>query len=91
MQRDHLLSAAGVSEQAGGRDGRAHVHAAAKTHTHTEEEACQHTCANRGVRRDLRLRSQQSRSSFFFPLLFFWGGFLIQSVCQTRRKSGDAG
>lgn len=81
MQGDHLLSAAGVSEQAGGPGARTCTPQPKHTHAHTEDEACQHTCANRGVRRDHSLRSQPSRSSFY--AVVFLGGF-FNSACLSN-------
>lgn len=79
MQGDHLLSVAGVSEQAGW--ARARARRGQNTH---RDGARRRARANRGVHREDGL-SAKSRS---FSFLFF---FKIQSVSQTRRKSVDAG
>lgn len=74
MQRDHLLSAAGVSEQAG--RARARARRSQNTHTHTQKRKRVNTrVLTEGSAGTSDSEANSLALLYFFSLLFFWGGF----------------
>lgn len=78
MQGDHLLSVAGVSEQAGWARARVHVHAAAKTHTETRHVTTRVLTEGSAGRTDSQLKPNSLALFLFFFFAFF------NSVCLSN-------
>lgn len=79
MQGDHLLSVAGVSEQAGWPRAHVHVHAAAKTHMETKHVTTRVLTEGSAGRTDSQLKPNSL--ALFFSFLFF---LFFYSVCLSN-------